>query len=535
MLLDGEIVAVDAEGVSKFQYLQNYGKGEDRQLLYYVFDILYFDKFDLRKLPFSERRQILEKVLKTSARIKLNKTYKSGFKLFETAKNLGGEGIIAKRKDSVYETRRSDNWLKIKHLNEQEFVIGGYTHPKGSRKGFGSLLVGEYKGGRLLFRGHVGTGFNDATIEKLKKQLDKHKAKESPFAHSQLIEEKTVAQWIKPELVAQLKFAEWTGDKQLRQAVFMGLREDKKAAEVKVEARVPVPTAFELSNLDKVYWPKDGYKKGDLLAYYEEVGELMLPYLLGRPQNMNRHPSGIDGSSFFQKDFEQSHPDWVITEDIYSESTGEVITYLVCQNKETLLYLANLGCIEINPWNSRVGSLENPDYLIFDLDPSGLDYKIVVEVALTLKKLLDELKVPSYPKTSGKRGFHVYVPLGTKYDFEPVRLFAKLVAMQLQMRLPEIISLERSPDDRKGKVYVDYLQNRKGQTTCSVYSVRPVDGAPVSTPLDWDEVSAELDPKKFTIKTMPKRLAKVGDLWKGLLTKGIDIEKAMRLLENAKT
>jgi bifunctional non-homologous end joining protein LigD len=255
-----------------------------------------------------------------------------------------------------------------------------------------------------------------------------------------------------------------------------------------------------------------------------------MPYLVDRPQNMNRHPNGIKGESFYQKDFNNEHPDYVTVQKVYSESTKKYVDYILCQNKETLLFLANLGCIEINPWNSKIDTLENPDYILFDLDPVEVDFDDVVKVAREINELCEELDIPSFCKTSGKRGLHIYLPLGARYDFEQIKIFAELIAVKIQNRLPKIVSLERSPDDRKGKVYIDYLQNRKGQTTACAYSVRPTEGATVSTPLKWDEVNGRLDPKRFNIKNMRERLDKVGDLWEGVLGEGIDIVKVLKKL-----
>lgn len=535
LLLDGEVVAIDNKGVPRFQLLQNYKKGTPQKLIYYIFDILYFDKFDLRDLSLEKRQEILKQIIKPSKHIQLSEVFADGKSLFESAKKLGLEGIIAKKKSSKYASGRSKDWLKIKIANEREFVIGGYTKPKGSQKGFGSLLLAEYDKGELLFRGHVGTGFNSHNIQEIKALLDKSALKNPPFTNTDLIDSKTVAQWVSPKYVAQVKFTEWTDEHLLRHPVFLGLRTDKNAKEVQVEQKVTPPEAKELpdlefTHLEKIYWPKDKYTKRDLLEYYNDVGELMLPYLVDRPQNLNRHPNGISGESFYHKDYTQDVPDYVKQEKIYSESNDRELDYILCQNKETLLFLANLGCIEINPWNSRVTSLEKPDYILFDLDPESTHFSNVVKVAQELHKLCENLEVPAFCKTSGKRGLHIYLPLAAKYNFEQVKLFAELVAVEIQSRLPKLVSLERKPEDRQGKVYIDYLQNRKGQTTACAYSVRPIAGARVSTPLKWSEVTARLDPTKFTIKTMRNRLDKEGDLWKGVLGEGIDIEKTVAKL-----
>jgi bifunctional non-homologous end joining protein LigD len=543
IVLDGEVVAVDEDGVSRFQLLQNKKSDKDQKVLYYVFDILYFDKFDLRGMAFEKRLEILKQVVKPNGIVRLSETYADGIELFKSAKHLGMEGIIAKRKECPYREGRSSDWLKIKAVNEQEFVIGGYTEPKGQRKRFGSILIGEYVDKEFVYRGHVGTGFNTENMKELQELMDEYEVDECPFKDSKLIPRGNVLKWIKPKVVVQVKFSEWTDEQILRHPVYLGIRKDKKAKEVVGEKVIDASSVekedskgnstlpdLEFSNLGKIYWPKEKYTKGDLLEYYNDIGDVMMPYLVDRPQNMNRHPNGIKGESFYQKDFNNEHPDYVTVQKVYSESTKKYVDYILCQNKETLLFLANLGCIEINPWNSKIDTLENPDYILFDLDPVEVDFDDVVKVAREINELCEELDIPSFCKTSGKRGLHIYLPLGARYDFEQIKIFAELIAVKIQNRLPKIVSLERSPDDRKGKVYIDYLQNRKGQTTACAYSVRPTDGATVSTPLKWDEVNGRLDPKRFNIKNMRERLDKVGDLWEGVLGEGIDIVKVLKKL-----
>lgn len=541
MVLDGEITVLDENGRSDFQLLQNYKRTGNGNLIYYVFDILEHKKKDLRGLSLVERKKILKKVLPKLPRIKYSDHIEEhGNKFFELAKEKNLEGIIAKLKDSIYtEDVRSETWLKIKHTQQQEVVIGGYTLPEGKRKGFGSLLIGIFRNGEFKYVGHTGSGFNDENLDLIKEKLDKHKTTKSPFVDAP--EMKNVAQWIKPKVVCEVKFQGWTESSYMRQAIFLGLREDKKPSEVKKEKSTKITKLVEvktsdrpgleliIKNEDKIYWPKEKYTKGDLIDYYEAVSELMLPYQKDRAQNLNRFPNGIDGESFFQKDFDYP-PEFARTVKIHSESNDRDIDYLVCDNKETLLYMAGIGCIEINPWNSTVKNLDNPDYLIFDLDADSKHFKKLVKVAQELHKLLEKTEVSSYCKTSGKRGLHVNVPLNAKYTFEQVRSFAEIISTLLEQEFPELVNLDRDPKKRKDMVYIDYLQNRRGQTTASVYSVRPVEGATVSTPLKWSEVNEKLDPKDFTIKTAIKRFDKVGDLWNGILGKGIDLKKALKLI-----
>src|SRR3989344_2558290 len=280
-----------------------------------------------------------------------------------------------------------------------------------------------------------------------------------------------------------------------------------------------------VTNRYKVYFPGEGITKGDIIDYYWSVASLILPYLKDRPENLNRHPDGIDGESFYQKDVDHEGPDWVRTVGIHPESTGKTVRYLVCDDEAALVYIANLGCIEINPWNSRVDKLDKPDYLIVELDPQNIDFSDVIKTAQEVRKIFEELEIESYCKTSGKRGLHIFVPTGAKYAYETVRDIAELIAKEVNRRLPEITSVVRDPAKRKRLVYVDYLQNSKGQTLAAPYSARPVLGATVSTPLEWSEVRVGLDPKKFTIKNILKRVDKKGDLWQPVLGKGINLDK----------
>ncbi|MEO8066032.1 MAG: non-homologous end-joining DNA ligase [Candidatus Doudnabacteria bacterium] len=286
-----------------------------------------------------------------------------------------------------------------------------------------------------------------------------------------------------------------------------------------------------LTHQDKIFWPKEKYSKGDLIAYYDKIAPYILPYLKDRPESLNRHPNGIAGKSFFQKDVDHIPPGWVLTEKIHSDSAEKTINYLVCQDKATLLYMANLGCIEINPWSSRTGRLHHPDFMIIDLDPEKISFDRVVEVAQTVRKVLNSLKIPSFCKTSGATGLHIYVPMGAKYNYEQVRHMAHQIAIVVNSKLPNITSLERHPAKRQKKVYLDYLQNNKGQTLAAAYSVRPKPGATVSTPLEWKEVKKGLRPSQFTIKNIFARLKKKGDLWKPVLGKGIDLKKVSKKIE----
>jgi bifunctional non-homologous end joining protein LigD len=287
--------------------------------------------------------------------------------------------------------------------------------------------------------------------------------------------------------------------------------------------------SLHLTNQNKLFFPEDGITKGDIVTYYDTISTFILPYLKGRPESMNRFPNGITGASFYQKDVDREKiPSWLTTEKIYSESNDKYIDYLLCNNKATLLYMANLGCIELNPWNSTIKQMDRPDWVVIDLDPSKNDFKEVVKTALTVKEIMDELETECYCKTSGATGLHIYIPLGAQYHYDSVKLFAELIANEVVKRLPETTSVTRTLGNRGNKIYIDFLQNRQGQTLAAAYSVRPRPGATVSTPLEWGEVNEKLLPLQFTIKNMPKRLDQKGDLWKPVLGKGANLEMILK-------
>ena len=349
---------------------------------------------------------------------------------------------------------------------------------------------------------------------------------QSPFADEP--QANSPVTWVAPRLIAQVRFSEWTDDGKMRHPVFLGLREDKSPREVRREIAQPadgtseksIPkTRAKLTHLDKVFWPKEGFTKGDVIEYYGRMAEWMLPYLKDRPQSLNRHPNGIEEEGFFQKNITEPPPEWAATAKIPSESKGRETNALVCQNKDTLLYMANLGCIEINVWNSVVRHLDAPDYVVLDFDPLEAPFLTVVESVLAAKTLLDEMGLPAFVKTSGGKGMHVYVPLEPRFSHDQARELAHLIQIALSRRHPKLMSPDHSPESRKGKVYLDYAQNRRGATMAAVYSLRPREGAPVSTPLEWKEVTAKLDPLDFNIRTVPERVSKKGDVWKDLFKK----------------
>lgn len=563
-VIDGEVV-IEEKGRSNFQLLQSFGKTGKGELKFYVFDIQQLDGHDTTQLPLLERKQLLKMLL---SKYKLKNIIYSehiqgkGTAFFEKAVADQLEGIIAKEANSPYRVgKRSGEWLKIKSIQSEEAIIIGFTDPKGSRNHFGSLLLGQYNGKQLEYIGNCGSGFNEASLKELYAKFQKLEIPKSLLAEKVTTPGKI--HWIKPELVCQVKFTEWTNDGSLRHPVYMGLRVDKGAADVQhTPSGAPAPTDDEkpnpkprtmkakteadydlkvgkitlhLTNQNKVYYPKDGVTKGDIVQYYNAVADYILPYLKDRPQSMNRFPGGIDGPSFYQKDVDVDKvPAWLKTQSVYSKSNDADIDYLICNDKATLLYMANLGCIEINPWNSTVKKPDNPDWVVIDLDPGkDNDFEAVVETALTVKTIMDELQTDCYCKTSGATGLHIYIPLQAKYDYDTVKIFAEVIAHEVHARLPEITSIERTIKKRNERIYIDFLQNRPGQTLAAPYSARPKNGATVSAPLEWDEVTPALSPSQFTIHNMLERLEKKGDLWKPVLGKGANIPKIIRALEKA--
>lgn len=537
-MIDGEIVAVDKDGRPKFEALQNWSRKPEGELRFYVFDLLWFKGHDVRKAPLLERKQLLRDVIPENSAIFYSDHIKEkGEKFFHKIKEQHLEGIVAKRADSSYsEGKRGPDWLKIKTHLRQEVVIGGFTEPRGNRKHLGALIVGIYDGDDFIYVGHSGGGISDEARKKLREQLEKIEQKSSPFASEP--KPNAPVHWVKPQLVCEMSFSEWTDDNSMRHPVFEGLRPDKKPHDVHKEepSSKNQPTSdslkvgdLTLTHLSKVFWPEKGYTKGELIDYYTSVSKHILPYLKDRPQSLQRHPDGWSGMHFYQKDVTFNLPKGEKTKAITNK--GETVNYLVCTGQQTLLLMAQLGCIELNPWSSTVKNLDKPDWGVIDLDPEGVRFSTVVKVAQKAHEICNQLDIPLYPKTSGKTGIHLYVPMGGRYTYEQVRDFIHLIAIEINKELPDITSLERLPAKRKNRVYLDYLQNNKGQTLAAAYSVRPTREATVSTPLGWQELTPKLKPTDFTIKNIPQRLEKVGDLWKPVIGKGINMKKVLKKLE----
>ncbi|HET8624598.1 MAG TPA: DNA ligase D [Gemmatimonadales bacterium] len=535
-VLDGEVVALDADGKPSFQRLQGRAKVTraidvrravvDTPVTFFAFDLLSVEGYDLRQLPLTERKALLSRVVPASGVVRyLDHFETDGKAMYEQVQARGLEGIIAKKADSPYRAGRSSAWLKMRTRQVEPFVVVGFTEPRGSRGGFGALHVARDTDGDLVYAGRVGSGFSDAELRDLRKELES-KARKTPPCSGPVPKEKGTT-WVDPELECEVEYAEITDEGLLRQPVLVsGVRKRARAGqtgrEQKTRARqqakpveppapsrplAPAPAErVQFTNRDKIYWPNDGYTKGDLIDYYRAVAPWLLPYLADRPVVLTRFPDGIEGKSFYQKDAPPFTPEWVRTATLPSEERD--IDYIVVEDIDTLLYLANLGSIPLHIWGSRVSSISRPDWCVLDLDPKEAPFTNVVKVARAAHALCERIELPHFVKTSGSSGLHVMIPLGRQLSWDECRSFGELLARMLVDELPDIATVTRQVSRRGGKVYVDYLQNIEGQLIVAPFSVRPLPGAPVSTPLEWREVTPKLDIRGFTMRTVPKRLHK---------------------------
>lgn len=545
--LDGEICVLDEKGRARFELIQQrIGANlravpqlmETNPAMLFLFDVLYADGYDLRAVPLNERKRVLQMLVAPSDRVRISEAFETGGEhMFEAARQMELEGVIAKERNSKYESRRSRSWLKLKVLSEQEFVIAGFT--KGERI-FGALVLGVQENGTLRHVGQVGTGFDQKQMRAIYDRLKPLVTKKSPFPAPPKIKDVT---WVKPELVCQVRFLEWTQDSMLRAPVFAGLREDKPPADVVREtAESPDPPdlsgrqaiveidghRLKFTNLDKVFYPKEGWKKRDLLEFYDRVAPWLLPHLKDRPLSMKRYPNGIKEDFFFQKDA-KNFPDWLRCERIKEGHPPKVNHYPLANDRASLLYLVNLGCIDHNPWMSRVGRLDNPDWMLLDLDPVDASFDLIVDAALLVRELLEEAGLHGYPKTTGGDGMHVYVPFEPVYTYDQVRGLAEILSHLAAEREPNLFTTPRSVEKRKkGRVYFDYLQIGKSKTIAAPYVLRAHDGAPVATPLDWKEVKRGLRPTDFRIDNAIRRFERKGDLFAPVLAGGQKIEEALK-------
>ncbi len=554
--LDGEICVLDEHGRARFEMIQprisaNLNSvpqlAENTPATLFLFDVLYVDGYDVRPVPLENRKGLLQTLVIPNERIKVSETFETdGEHMFEAARQMGLEGILAKDRRSTYESRRSTCWLKLKVLNEQEFVIGGFT--KGEREYFGALVLGVQEDGKLRHVGQVGTGFDHKQMKAIYRTLEPLITKTCPFEPKPNV--KGVI-WVRPEVICQVRFLEWTQDGILRAPVFAGLRGDKPPTQVIREQAAEPPAAptiaggldlsgpqvaltvdghrLKFTNLDKVLFPADGWKKRDLIEFYNRVSPWLLPHLKDRPLSLKRYPNGIAEEFFFQKNAANHFPDWMRCEPI--RETSKLNHYVIADQRATLLYLTNLGCIDQNPWMSRIGTLDRPDWILLDLDPVETSFDQIIEATLLVREILSSLAMNGYPKTTGGDGMHVYVPLEPIYTYDQVRSFAEIISHLALEKEPNLFTTPRSVEKRKkGRVYFDYLQISKGKTIAAPYVIRAYDGTPVATPLDWKEVKRGLRPSDFRIDNTIERFKRVGDLFRPVLEGGQKLEKALERL-----
>src|SRR6266481_39584 len=578
-ILDGEIVALDAHGHSDFERLQErmHVRAPSEHLraqipaVYFVFDLLYCDGYDLRKSSLLERKQLLSRLLHTSERFRYSDhQLEKGKELFELAEKNGLEGILAKRTDSPYTSDRSPYWMKLKITKTVDAVVGGWTEARTPAIPFGSLLLGLYEGRRLRFIGHVGSGFDAKKLKELSNKLKELAAPACPFLTVPETNEKP--SWVSPALVARVKFSGWTDEHALRHPVFIALREDARPADCQREnevAATPAPAivrALEIvgrvlnttaeieaelfkgrsetvtmeldgkrlrfSNLNKVYFPESGHTKRNLLAYYYRMSDFILPFLRDRALVLRRYPDGIKGQAFFQKDVREGLPEWFKTVPVDSEHRGVEIHYATANDCASLLFLTGLGCIDHNPWSNRYADLDHPDYFFFDLDPSdGTEFSVVVTIARALHEKLEELRLVSFLKTSGATGIHIYIPVEPVYTYEQLRTFGEIIARTVTAEHPNLVTSERTVAKRPaGRVLIDVQQNAHGRPLAAASSVRAFSQAPVSTPLLPRELRPSLRPETLNIKTVFARLKEKGDLWGDFWKRRQRLEDAIELL-----
>ncbi len=544
-VLDGEVVVHDDSGRPSFQRLQKRGRLTQRfdiaratvelPASLYAFDLLALEGYDLRALSLIERKALLQRILPPAGPIRFADHVEGrGSDFFDQVQQMELEGIVAKKADSKYRAGRSSNWLKIRIDRSDDFAIVGFSDLKGSTSGFGALHLGSYIGGELTYAGRVGTGFTAKQRDEIRMELETIERPDPACAGP--VPKGAEHHWVEPELVVEVRYKEWTEDSLLRHPAFLRFREDKTPKECvrqdqEFDLRPPeaadeasVERVVPFSNLDKVFWPEEGYTKGDMIEYYRAACAWLLPYVQDRPVVMTRYPDGIDGKSFFQKDAPEWVPDWVRTEKVYSRDSEKETNYFIGDDVETILYIANMGSIPLHVWSSRLSSLEQPDWCILDLDPKEAPFEYVVRTAKEIRTLCDSIELPCFVKTSGSTGLHVLVPLGRQCTYEQSKVLSQLLATVAAARIPDIATIERALPSRQGRVYIDFVQNGHGKLLVSPLCVRPLPGAPVSMPLKWSEVNGKLTATKFTIKNAPKRIGRMKqDPMRGVLTEKPDL------------
>jgi bifunctional non-homologous end joining protein LigD len=532
--LDGEIVVVEKDGATNFQSLQEaLGSNQTDRLTYFLFDLLHIDGYDLTRAPLLARKNILAKVLQDAAGpVRFSDHIVGrGEALYHRACRLGLEGVISKQKESPYRSGRSREWVKTKCHASQEFVIGGFTDPAGSRMGLGALLLGVRNDrGDLVCAGRVGTGFTQHSLLQLRSRLDRLATNSPPFSNPPRGSARERLHWVKPELAAEVEFTGWTRDGLLRHPSFKGLREDKPAAKITRESALPTSSdhaggadgrganmkvaGITLTHPDRVLYPEQNITKRDLALFYEEIAAWVLPHLAGRPLSLVRCPQGYQKECFYQKHVGENLPAWVRRVSIKERDT--VGKYVVIDSLPGLISLVQMGVLEIHTWGSRADRVEQPDRLTFDLDPdAGLPWQRVIDAARALRKRLGALGLNAFVKTTGGKGLHLVVPITRKYEWDEIKEFCKGVAEQMAREAPERYLATMSKAKRKGKIFIDYLRNGRGATAVAAYSTRARSGAPVSTPVSWEEVSAGIRPDHFNVRNLRRRLSRLNkDPWK---------------------
>jgi len=551
-LVDGEVVVNGTDGIPSFQLIQKRGRLQRASDIavasvtlpatYYAFDLLAFEGYDLRGLPLLARKAILREVLPSTGPLRYSDHIpEQGEAMYRQVVDLGLEGVVAKKADSIYVGGRSRSWLKIRATHTDDFVIHGFTEPDEGRTGFGALHLACREENGFAYAGRVGTGFSTTLLRDLGEVL-RRLPEASPPRGAEAAGSGN-HRWVAPELVAEVRYKEVTDAGVLRHPSFLRLRDDKPPEECfasdagrQLEDPVPPPEAapsriVHFTNLDKPFWPEDGFVKGDLIEYYRAVSPWILPYLADRPVVLTRYPDGIHGKSFFQKNAPDFAPDWIRRIRLYSEGSERDLDYFVAEDLESLLYVANSASIPLHIWLSRVSDISRPDFCVLDLDPKEAPFTDVVKIALFLRDLCDEIDLPTFVKTSGSTGLHVLVPLGRQVTYEQSRTIGQLLALTAVREMEKIATVARLPSQREGKVYVDFLQNGHGRLIVAPFCVRPNPGAPVSAPLDWSEVDAGLAIADHTIATVPGRMAARDDPMRDVLSLRPDLGHSLGRLQ----
>lgn len=533
-ILDGEVVALLPDGRSSFQLLQQrLGNDPPGEMVYYAFDLLHLDRESLCELPQVERKARLLRLLgkkaqRTGAIRYSDHVAGGGEDVLAEACRRGLEGVVSKRADAPYQRGRTRNWLKTKCLKRQEFIVAGFTEPKGGRVGIGALLLAvRDQQGKLRYAGRVGTGMGDALLGSLRKRLGALVRRDTALADAAGISRAGV-HWVEPRLVAEVAFTEWTDDGRLRHPAFIGMREDKSPREVRREDPVEVADVV-LSNPDRVLYPEQGITKRDLAAYYEAIAPLMLPHVGGRPLSLVRCPEGRGKGCFFQKHWGSRLPKAVDSVEI-REGSGETKPYAVVHDVAGLVALVQHGVLEFHQWGARADQVESPDRIVFDLDPdAAVSWKRVRDAAGELRTLLEDLGLQSWLKTTGGKGLHVIVPIARRSSWEEVAEFARAAAYHLAEQYPDRYLAKASKAARKGKIFVDWLRNTRGATAIAAWSTRAREGAPISTPVSWDELTSLKGGDQYHLGIVPSLIAKrkSKDPWSALPTSAQRLTRAM--------